>query len=116
MEDIDELLKSMNSLIQRASILSTDLVNFNRAESIPLGELMCDWLSCRSSHNVNITHGEIEQLIKQRQIATWVKAKRMFKSQELVILTDWQILEAKALALSINIILKNLFFRNKKEY
>lgn len=114
MEDIDELLKSMNSLIQRASTLSTDLVNFIRAESIPLGEAIYDWLSYRPSYNVNITHGEVEQLIKKRQIVTRVKANRIFASQELTILTDWQTLEVEALTLSINIVLKKSAFQKKR--
>lgn len=106
MEDTDELLKTMSSLIRRASALSTDLANFICAESIPLGEVIGDWLDCHSSSNVNITHRETEQLIKQRQAATWVKAERRFACQELGVLTDWQTLEAKALTLSINIIME----------
>ncbi|QIL91404.1 hypothetical protein GNX18_17655 [Microbulbifer sp. SH-1] len=106
MEDIDKLLKRMNALTQRASDSSADLANFICAESIPLGEVIHDWLSSRDSHTVNITHGETEQLIKRRRITTWVKAKRRFKSQELAILADWQALEVRALALSINIVLR----------
>lgn len=105
MEDTDELLKTMSSLIRKASALSTDLANFICVESIPLGEVIGDWLDCRSSSNVNITHQETEQLIKQRQAATWVKAERRFACQELSVLTDWQTLETRALTLSINIIM-----------
>lgn len=114
MEDADELLERMSSLIRRASALSTDLANFIYAESIPLGEVIGDWLNSRSSSNVNITHQETKQLIKQRQASAWVKAKGRFASQELGILTDWQTLEAKALTLSINIIMEKSPLQNRK--
>jgi len=117
MEDTDELLARMSALIQRATALSTDLANFICAESIPLGEAIGDWLDCHSVSKRNITHQETEQLIKQRQAATWAKAQHRFARQELGILTDWQILEARALTLSINIIMeKPLLQKRQREF
>lgn len=117
MEDADELLERMSSHIRRASALSAELANFICAESIPLGEVIGDWLNCRGSSDVNITHQQTEQLIKQRQAAAWAKAKRRFAGQELGILTDWQMLEAKALTLSINIMMeKSLSQKRKRKF
>ncbi|WP_250461219.1 hypothetical protein [Microbulbifer litoralis] len=114
MEDTDRLLKRMNSLIQRATALSTDLADFICTESIPIGEVIDDWLNHRGSGKANITLRETERLIEQRQTATRVKAKRRFAPQELGLLSDWQTLKVRALTLSINIVLRNSTSRERQ--
>ena len=107
MEELDELLMRMHALIDQASCMSTDLAGFISAESLPLGEIMRDWLSSRRASNVCITQEETDQLIERRRAATWAKAEQKFAQQELILLADWQALEAKAVTLSINRVLEN---------
>lgn len=113
MEEAETLLRRMRSLIQRTGAISTELSNFIRAESLPLGEVMGEWLevvvkplpsSCGQPY---ISEQEAERLIEQRRVKIWTKAKQQFAPQELEMLADWQALEAKALTLSINVVLKN---------
>ncbi|MCW8125531.1 hypothetical protein [Microbulbifer halophilus] len=112
MEEPEQLLKRMHSLIQRAG---AQLANFIRVESLPLGEVVSDWIEAtggspsgrRGSREIYISEQETEQLIEQRRIETRMKAKRTFSPEELDILAGWQDLEAKALTLSINVVLKN---------
>lgn len=115
MEEPEKLLKRMHSLIQHAEALSAQLASFIRAESLPLGEVMSDWLevvmsslsgNCSTSQ-IYISEQETERLIERRRAETWAKAKQTFAPQELDILANWQTLEAKALTLSINVALKN---------
>ncbi|WP_308365097.1 MULTISPECIES: hypothetical protein [unclassified Microbulbifer] len=121
MEEVEKLLKSMRSLIQLAGAISTELTNFIRAESLPLGEVVSDWLevvmnplpsSCGQPY---ISEQAAELLIERRRAETWAKAKQKFAPQELGILTDWQRLEARALTLSINMILEKylVYYKGK---
>lgn len=114
MDEAEQLLKRMRSLILRAE---AQLVSFISVESLSLGEVASDWIASTGSASssrpgscqIYIREQETEQLIKQRRIETWVKARRMFAPEELDILAGWQKLETKALTLSINIVLrKNL--------
>jgi len=115
MEEVEKLLKRMRLLIQQADALSVQLANFIRVESLPLGEVVSDWLevvasSLSSSHSscrTYINEQGTERLIERRQAETWMKAKQTFASHELDILVAWQALEAKALTLSINVALRN---------
>lgn len=112
MEEAEQLLKRMRSLILRAE---AQLANFISVESLPLGEVVNDWIEAtgssssgrRGPRQIYISEQETERLIEQRRIETWIKAERTFSPEELDILAGWQDLEAKALTLSINIALKN---------
>lgn len=104
----------MHSLIQRGEALSVELTDFIRMESLPLGEVVSEWLevgmnspqtSCRSGR-VYVSEQQTERLIAPRRAEIWAKAKQKFASQELDILSDWQTLEIKALTLAINLIVE----------
>ncbi|MGL6159701.1 hypothetical protein [Microbulbifer sp.] len=106
MAEIDELLIAMRRVIENARLLSTELCDFIIAESMPIAEVMSDWFDQCQSKDRPISEQAIVRLVEQRQTATRIKASRLFSGIELAILDDWQALEVKALALSLNALLK----------